>query len=123
MADRRFLGVNGPVESPELSADYEGAKVFDKLRVGEKGVYFRDGLRIRSIPYDYIDRAFIRVQETRGRMCCGQANWYYYRVVFVHEGKEFADYMSEKEKETDDALAEIAAHGVTTGFVKPEGAD
>ena len=28
--------------------------------------------------------------------------------------------MSEKEKEMDDALAAIAAHGVTTGFVKPE---
>ena len=94
--------------------------VFDKLRVGELGVYFRDALKTKFIPYDYIDRAFIRVQETRGRMCCGQANWYYYRIVFVHGGREFADYMSEKEKEMDDALAAIAAHGVTTGFVKPE---
>ena len=122
MAEKKFSSVNGPVEAPEISADYENAKRFDRLRVGEKGVYFRDGLRVRYIPYDYIDRAFIRVQETRGRMCCGQANWYYYRVVFVHDGKEFADCLSEKEKETDDALAEIAAHGVTTGYVKPEAA-
>ncbi len=122
MAERKFSGVNGIMDTPEVNADFENAKVFDKLRVGEKGVYFRDGLKMRYIPYDYIDRAFIRVQETRGRMCCGQANWYYYRVVFVHGEKEIADCMSEKEKETDDALAAIAAHGVTTGFVKPEAA-
>ena len=121
MAEKKFAGVNGSVDSPEVNADYEAAKVFDKIRVGELGVYFRDGFRVKFIPYEYIDRAFIRVQETRGRMCCGQANFYYYRIVFVHDGKEFADTISEKEEETDNALAAIAAHGVTTGFVKPEG--
>ena len=53
-------------------------------------------------------------------MCCGQADFDYYRVVFVHDGKEFADYMSEKEKLMDDALAAIGAHGVATGFIKGE---
>ena len=120
MAEKRFAGINGTLESAELSADFDSAAVFEKLRVGEKGVYFRDGLRTRYIPYDYIDRAFIRVQETRSRMCCGQANFNYFRIVFVHDGKEFADYLSEKEKEMDDALAAIAAHGVPTGFVKED---
>ena len=120
MAEKRFAGINGTLESAELSADFDSAAVFEKLRVGEKGVYFRDGLRTRYIPYDYIDRAFIRVQETRSRMCCGQANFNYFRIVFVHGGKEFADYLSEKEKEMDDALAAIAAHGVPTGFVKED---
>ncbi|MBQ8151255.1 MAG: hypothetical protein IJ070_00635 [Firmicutes bacterium] len=120
MADKKFAGVNGAVESQEVNADYENAAVFDKLRVGKLGVYFRDGLRTKYIPFDYIDRAFIRVQETKSRMCCGQANWNYFRVVFVHGGKEFADYMSEKEKAMDDALAAIAECGVTTGFVKAE---
>ena len=120
MAEKKFAGVNGAVDSAEVNADFEGAQVFERLRVGELGVYFRDGLRTRFIPFSFIDRAFIRVQETKARMCCGQANFNYYRVVFVHDGKEFADYMSEKEKEMDDALAAIAAHGVTTGFVKTE---
>ena len=120
MAEKKFTGIRGAVGSPELSADFESAAVFEKLRVGEKGVYFREGLKQRYIPYEYIDRAFIRVQETRSRMCCGQANFNYFRVVFVHGGKEFADYLSEKEKEMDDALAAIAAHGVATGFVKED---
>ena len=120
MAEKKFAGVNGTVEKPEVAADYEAAQVFERLRVGELGVYFRDGLKTRYIPYDEMDRAFIRVQETRSRMCCGQANFNYFRVVFVRDGKEFADYMSEKEALMDSALAAIGAHGVATGFVKAE---
>jgi len=120
MAEKRFAGVNGAVEQPEVAADYESAKVFERLRVGELGVFFRDGLKTRFIPYSEMERAFIRVQETRSRMCCGQANFNYFRVVFVHDGKEFVDYMSEKETLMDEALAAIAAHGVPTGFVKQE---
>ena len=122
MAEKKFSGIDGSVNSPEVNADYETAKAFEKLRVGELGVFFRDGLKIRYIPYDYIDRAFIRVQETRSRMCCGQANFNYFRVVFVHGGKEFAEYLSENENAMDEALAEIAAHGIVTGFVKAEAA-
>ena len=47
MAEKKFAGLNGPLESAELSADYDSAAVFERLRVGEKGVYFRDGLRTR----------------------------------------------------------------------------
>ena len=120
MADKKFAGVHGAVNTPEVNEDYEQAPVFDKIRVGRLGVYYRDGLRIKFIPFDYLDRAFIRVQETRSRMCCGQANFAYYRIVFVHDGKEFADYLSEDEQATDLALAEIEKHGVATGFIKPE---
>lgn len=120
MAERKFSTLNGLVDTPELNIDYENAKVFDKLRVGSLGVYFRDGFRIKHIPYDYIDRAFIRVQQTQARMCCGQANFDYFRMVFVHDRKEFTDVLSEKEQAMDDALSEIASHGVPTGFVKTE---
>ena len=120
MAEKKFDGINGTVDTPAVQADYEAAQVFERLRVGETGVFFRDGLKTRYIPYDEMDRAFIRVQETRSRMCCGQANFNYFRVVFTHDGKEIADYMSEKETLMDDALAAIAAHGVPTGFVKTE---
>ena len=49
MEERKFAGVNGSVDSPEVSADFEAAKVFDKLRVGELGAYFRDGFKTKFI--------------------------------------------------------------------------
>ena len=102
MAEKRFV-------SAAETADFEQAQVFDKLRVGELGVYFRDGLRNRFVPYGDIDRAFIRIHEVNGRMCCGNAVFHYFRMVFVRDGKEFADMVSEKENVMDQALAAIAA--------------
>lgn len=109
MAEKKFAGLDGPVESPEVRADYDGAPVYDKVRVGKLGVYYRDGFKTRFMAYDRLERAFIRVQEVRGRLCCGQANFAYYRLVLVSGGKEYQDVMSEKEALMDQALAAIAA--------------
>ena len=109
MAEKKFAGVNGTVSSPELAADYEAAEKFDKLRVGRLGVYFRDGLRTRFLAYGDFERAFIRIQEVNGRMCCGNAVFHYFRMVFVREGKEFLDVISEDEAAMDRALDRIRA--------------
>ena len=122
MAEKKFAGVNGPVESDRVSADFESAQVFGKLKVGKLGIYYRDGFKIRFFAYDLLERAFIRVQEVRGRMCCGQAYWAYFRLVLVANGKEYSDVMSEDEKLMDDALACIAANapGLPVGLPAKE---
>ena len=122
MADKKFAGLNGSVDSPELSADFEAAQVFDKVRVGRLGVYFRDGFRTRFLDYPSLERAFIRVQAVNGRLCCGTANFEYYRLVFVRGGREITDVMSEKGPAMDGALACIheMAPSLAIGFVKPE---
>ena len=121
MANRKFTGLDGLVESPELDADYESAELFDKVRVGRLGVYYRDGFKTRFMAYDRLERVFIRVQQVNGRMCCATASFEYYRLVFVSGGREVGDVMSEKEAETDAALARIAALApqLAIGFVKP----
>ena len=122
MSGKKYVGLNGPLESPELDADFEAAQTFDKVRVGKRGVYFRDGFRTRFLDYSLLERVFIRVQSVNGRLCCGTANFEYYRLVFLHNGKEVADVMSEKEKEMDEALARIGqlAPGIAIGFVPAE---
>lgn len=119
MPDIKFAGLSGSVESSAVNADYESAKLFDKVRVGKLGVYFRDGFKIRYLDYPSLERVFIRVQAVNGRLCCGTANFEYYRLVFVSGGREVADVMSEKEKEMDAALACIheMAPDLAIGFV------
>lgn len=119
MTEKKFATVRGAEVPQEAAADYEAAQVFDKLRVGKLGVYYKEGFKTKFIPYAYIDRAFIRIQEVRGRMCCGETTFAYYRLVFVHSGKEFADIISEQEETMDQALACIheAAPAVAIGFV------
>ena len=107
MAEKKFCGPAEGLDPAELTADYESAEVYDKLRVGRLAVYYRDGFRIKAIPYARMERAFIRVQQVRGRMCCGEATFVYFRMVFLVGGKEIADNMSEDEAIMDAALANI----------------
>ena len=109
MADKTFAGLDGPVSGPSYDADFETAQKFDRLRVGKLGVYYRDGFKTRFLRYAEMERAFLRVQEVRGRMCCGQAFWAYFRMVFVCGGKEYDNVLSEDEALMDEALAAVAA--------------
>lgn len=101
------------IESNILLSDYENAKQFDKLRVGKKGIYFPSGFSTKFIPYDYIENTFIRIHEVNGKLCCGSTKFQYFRIVFVHDGKEFADYISEQEGLMDEALKEISKNAPT----------
>ena len=123
MAEKKFAGINGTVIDDAVNADYEGAVQFDKVRVGKLGVYFRDGLKLRYLAYELLERVFIRVQEVNGKLCCGNTILQYFRLVFVRDGKEFADVIGENEKAMDDALALIAqnAPNLKIGFEKKEG--
>lgn len=107
MANKNFAGIRGPVGTAEVNADYESAPSFDKVRVGKLGVYYRDGFKIRFMDYSLLERVFIRIQEVNGRMCCGNIIFAYYRLVFVSDGREIGDAISENEQAMDEALALI----------------
>lgn len=106
MAMRKFAGT-GSISVEQAAQDYESAVGFDKLRVGGLGVYFPSGFKTRMVPYGEMDRAFIRIHEVNGKLCCGSSVFQYFRMVFVRGGKEFADYLSEDEAAMDAALALI----------------
>ena len=120
MAEKKFSSPSGVVTDAAVAADFVSAKAFDKALVGALGVYYRDGFRTKYVPYSALERAFIRVQEVNGRLCCGRATFAYFRLVLVVNGKEWGDVMSEDEKAMDDALAAIAQRSPSTaiGFVK-----
>ena len=120
MADKKFYSPSGVITDGAVAADFENAASFDKALVGALGVYYRDGFRTKFVPYPSLERAFIRVQEVNGRLCCGRAVFAYFRLVLVVGGKEWGDVMSEDEKAMDDALAAIAQRSPATaiGFVK-----
>ena len=104
---KKFNDVSGRYENEMLEKDFEAAEKFDCFSVGDIGVYYRDGFRIKLIPYNFTERVFIREQEVSGKMCCGSTIFRYYRIVFVCGGKEIADAISEDEKATFAAFEKI----------------
>ena len=114
----KFSTTKGNLESAELTADYENAEIFEKTRIGTLGVYFPSGFRMKFISYDELDQAYIRIHEVNGKLCCGKATFYYYRLVLVANGREYTDIMSENEAIMDQALEAIARNSSKTKIGK-----
>lgn len=107
MTAKIFTGIGGKTDSEEVNRDYESSTRFDKVHVGKLGVYFRDGFKTRFMDYSLIERVFIRVQEVNLKTCCGGSTTEYYRLVFVSDGHEICNTISENGKAMDEALVLI----------------
>ena len=68
-----------------------------KLRLDGDAVHFRSGLKNVTLPYGELERAFLRVREATGKMCCGTACFADCYLVLVSAGKELAEIRMEKE--------------------------
>ena len=112
--DRKYIRDDEHVE------DYKSAPAIGRARFGRLGFYYRDlGVKY-FVPYDYIERAFIRISETQPD---DSPPIYYYRLILVRDGKEFANLIFNKEKDADDALARLSecAPDMAVGYVPPPG--
>ena len=80
-----------------LERDYAQARSFGKLRLGERCVYFRKFSGTTYLPYSRIDRAWLRQEEVKARLCCGTANFDQFYVVMVCAGgQECRGHMEDK---------------------------
>ena len=68
-----------------------------KLRFDGDALYFRSGLKNVTLPYGELERAFLRVREATGKMCCGTACFADCYLVLVSAGQELAEIRMEKE--------------------------
>ena len=115
----RFRGVDKQIlRDEEHAADYQNAPAIGRVRFGALCFYYRDlGVKY-AVPYEYIERAFIRISETQPD---DSPPIYYYRLILVHGGKEFANLIFNKETEADDALAKLSelSPDMAVGYVPP----
>ena len=82
----RFRGVNKAAEN------------IGRVSLGRLCLYYRDLGKKYCVPYDYIDRSFTRVSEVQPD---DSPAYYYYRLILVHDEKEFANLIFNKEEEVD----------------------
>ena len=111
--DKKYISDEAHVE------DYKATEeIGRRVRFGKLCMYYRDlGVKY-YVPYDYIERAFIRVSE-----CAPDDSpaYYYYRLILVHGEKEFANLIINKEEDADMALARLKEirPEIKFGYVPP----
>ena len=121
MSSRQFLGLSGPVGSPELSQDYEKAQRFGKLRVGALGVYFRDGLRLRHVAYGEMARVVLRIEKIQSRTCCSGVAYPVCHMIFVVGNQEIDRCLSEDRAAMEAAVRAIRAQAPALAVDAPAG--
>ena len=110
--DRKYISDEAHVE------DYKNAPAIGRVRFGELCFYYRDlGVKY-YVPYESIERSFIRISETQPD---DSPPIYYYRLILVRGEKEFANLIFNKEEEADEALAKLSerAPDMAVGYVPP----
>ena len=110
--DKKYISDDAHVE------DYKNAPAIGRVRFGELCFYYRDlGVKY-YVPYESIERAFIRISETQPD---DSPPIYYYRLILVRGEKEFANLIFNKEEQADEALAKLSerAPDMAVGFVPP----
>ena len=101
----RFRGIDKKIiEDAEHVNDYNNAPETGRVRLGKLSLYYKDLGRKYYVPYKYIDRAFCRISECQPD---DSPAYYYYRLILVHEQKEFANLIFNKEEDVDYLLEQL----------------
>ncbi len=116
----KFKGVDKKRISDEAHIqDYNAAEEIGRVRLGRLCMYYRDlGVKY-YVPYEYIDRAFTRISECQPD---DSPAYFYYRLILVHDGKEFANLIFNEEPDVDKIhlrLQEIRPE-IEFGYVAPQ---
>jgi hypothetical protein len=103
--------------------DYADSQVIGKVRIGQKALYYKDGLKRYCVPFGYIDRAFTRINECNARTCCCSNSFDYFRLILVHDGKEFANIIFDQDESPVDQAEQLLKERrpeIEIGYIKPE---
>ena len=104
--DRKVV-TEGPLLEDRNSAEaygHQGLRKEPRVRLGVLAFYYRDLGKDYYVPYDYIDRSFIRISECQPD---DSPAYYYYRLILVHGEDEFANLIFNKEEDADLVLARL----------------
>ena len=98
---------DGPMIQDHAEAEqygHQGLRKLPRLRLGRHALYYRDLGKDYFVPYAHIDRAFIRISECQPD---DSPAYYYYRIILVHKGKEFANLIINEEEVADRVLERL----------------
>lgn len=112
-----------PVTDPAFAADFASAQTVGKVEIGDKALYYKDGFKRFCVPFAEIDRVFTRISGCDGKLCCGTANFDYYRLVLQKGEREIANIIfghDESEVDAAQALLREKRPEIQIGYIKPE---
>ncbi|MGN0377912.1 MAG: hypothetical protein ACI4ED_09780 [Suilimivivens sp.] len=59
-----------------------------KVRLNEQNLEYKKGFKWIALPYEEIVKAYLRIEEVNGTLCCGRANFDMYFLMLQLKGGE-----------------------------------
>lgn len=111
MAHFSFQSVaNTTIDPTLLKQDWKEALSLDSLRLGQRCLYYPGMLKVRYLPYDRIQWAYLRAEENRMSMCCGRVLVDIWYLLLYVDGREAAKIEFQKKETARKVLDFLAEH-------------
>ena len=115
----RFRNTDGSIISDRAHIDdYNSSPSLERVRFGKLCMYYRDLLKKYAVPYGYIDRVYTKTVVCPENEFAN--NEEYYRLVLIHQGKEFAELVLQKKKTVESIYAELERNNSNIVFGNEE---
>ncbi len=93
-----------------LEQDLKNARSVDSVFLGQKCLYYPGILKLRYLPYESIQWAYLRAEENRMSMCCGKAFVDIWYLLLYADGKQVGKIEFQKKETAKEALSFLTDH-------------
>ena len=99
---------------PYLCADpgqeFDAAAQFGNLRLGEKRLFWKSGLRRYAVELDTVRRVWRQEENVYGKLCCGGRSYVIHRLVMkLEDDRELTLHIGDDAKPATEALLQTIA--------------
>lgn len=67
----------------EADSEFDEASVFGKVKMGQRYIFWKRGLRWSFVEIAKVQRAYRRIEAVKSKMCCGNVNFDIQKLVLL----------------------------------------
>lgn len=96
-----------------------------KIKFGERELTYKRGFKWYTLPYEEIAHAYLRIEEVKGRLCCGVANFDMHFLMLKTNAGELLKLEATSQEIVKQMLDELKEKNpnVSIGFKKMKTSD
>ncbi len=96
-----------------------------KIKFGEQELTYKRGFKWYTLPYEEITHAYLRIEEVKGRLCCGVANFDMHFLMLKTSAGELLKLEASSQEIVKRMLDEVKEknQNVSIGFKREEASD
>ncbi len=96
-----------------------------KIKFGEQELTYKRGFKWYTLPYEEITHAYLRIEEVKGRLCCGVANFDMHFLMLKTSAGELLKLEASSQEIVKRMLDELKEKNpnVSIGFKREEASD